>query len=376
MIAKKIIIFFKSLKKAFYILNQPSDKLIFFSEGSQDWIHFDQILLSLLKKNYKVIYISMNKDDPGLNLVDKNFESFTINSESVLNILFKNISCNSIFMTMTDLNTFFLKRSHHKNVKYYYFFHSINSTHAVYLEKAFDAYDYIFLVGPKHKQELIKSFNLRKIKQPIFFSHGSEKLDKIIKESRYHPPLKNNRVLIGFSWGENSISENINKMALITKKLISQDYQVTIRPHPMTLKRIPGYFEKIKNKLPPEIHNFIEFDCNFSSNNSIFESIFLVTDWSGLSFEFAFGLKRPVLFIDSLQKIRNNNWKLINMPLLEDKIRSEIGIIISEEQIDFLDEYLPKLLQTRDYENISKKYVYNIGNATQAAVNSIIGELS
>ena len=54
--------------------------------------------------------------------------------------------------------------------------------------------------------------------------------------------------------------------------------------------------EVLKQKYESE---HIEIQTDFTSNNPIMEADMLITDWSGISFEYAFTTYRPILFIDT-----------------------------------------------------------------------------
>lgn len=43
----------------------------------------------------------------------------------------------------------------------------------------------------------------------------------------------------------------------------------------------------------------IEIQTDFSSNSTVFEADLLVTDWSGIAYEYAFATNKPVLFVDT-----------------------------------------------------------------------------
>lgn len=47
----------------------------------------------------------------------------------------------------------------------------------------------------------------------------------------------------------------------------------------------------------------IEIQTDFSSNSTVFDSDLLITDWSDISWEFAFTTKKPVLFINTPMKL-------------------------------------------------------------------------
>ena len=94
----------------------------------------------------------------------------------------------------------------------------------------------------------------------------------------------------------------------------------------------------------------------------------MISDWSGAATEFAFALERPVLFIDTKQKINNKKWIDYGLPCLEDSIRDIIGTKISINEISQIKFYVDLLL--KNHAEIRKKIIkakddniYNLGKS-------------
>ena len=51
----------------------------------------------------------------------------------------------------------------------------------------------------------------------------------------------------------------------------------------------------------------------------------MITDWSGIAFEYAFALLKPILFIDVPPKVRNPDYHEVSSPPLEVALRAEFG---------------------------------------------------
>ncbi len=62
---------------------------------------------------------------------------------------------------------------------------------------------------------------------------------------------------------------------------------------------------------------------------SILRSDVLVCDWSAMALEYSIGLEKPVLFIDLPRRIRNPNWKELEIEPIEAAIRDQVGEIVS-----------------------------------------------
>ena len=99
---------------------------------------------------------------------------------------------------------------------------------------------------------------------------------------------------------ENGINELLDALE-------KTDYRVIVRPHPEFLKRRSSLAKTLKERVT-QTRNFVWEDCLLSENN-LYEADILITDRSGIAFEYAFGTERPVLFIDTPLKEHNKNWR-------------------------------------------------------------------
>ena len=92
----------------------------------------------------------------------------------------------------------------------------------------------------------------------------------------------------------------------------------------------------------------IEIQTDFSSNNPVMESDILITDWSDISFEFAFVTKRPVLFINTPMKIMNQEYEKIGIPPITLTIRTVIGEALETNELGKTNEIIDKMLTERE----------------------------
>ena len=58
------------------------------------------------------------------------------------------------------------------------------------------------------------------------------------------------------------------------------------------------------------------FEQNVAGHDSLLASDVMISDWSGAALEYAFGLEKPVLFIDMPKKINNPEHDRIDCPPL------------------------------------------------------------
>ena len=115
------------------------------------------------------------------------------------------------------------------------------------------------------------------------------------------------------TWSMASLFENgINELLDVLEKT---DYRVIVRPHPEFLKRHSSLAKTLKERVT-QTKNFVWEDCLLSEDN-LYEADILITDRSGIAFEYAFGTERPVLFIDTPLKEHNKNWRTLGIEPIE-----------------------------------------------------------
>jgi len=320
-------------------MQQPKNyrRLVFYSEGKNYWPHLEGLVKEILTTSDILInYISSGEDDPGLSIKHPNYKSFKIDEGFVRNWLFENIDTDVMIMTMPDLHQYQVKKSKHK-VHYVYVQHSLVSLHMVYRSGAFDFYDTIFCAGPHHIKEVRAIEEKYKLPQKNIVEHGYGRLDSIIEEARKYPAKKNTKnsrkhVLIAPSWGPNGTIESGVAKKIIAQ-LLAQDCKVTLRPHPQTIKFA-------KNKVDDIINNYkknhlFSYESNVAGQNSLHESDIMISDWSGAALDYAFGLNKPVIFIDVPRKVNNPKYEEIAIEPFEVTIREKIGKVIDPSNLTF-----------------------------------------
>ena len=341
-------------------------RLVFYSEGKNYWVHLEGLITETLENSdIPICYISSGRDDPGLSLEHPNFLSFKIDEKFIRDWLFANIDADVLVMTMPDLHQYQVKRSSHK-VHYVYVQHSLVSFHMVYRPGAFDYYDTIFCAGPHHIKEIRameKKYNLPK---KNLVEHGYGRLDSIIAKANKHQQNKESsgslkHILIAPSWGPNGILESGIGFEIVDQLLL-QGYKVTLRPHPMTIKFSKNNIDLILKK---HLNNeLFHYEGNVAGQDSLHNSQAMISDWSGAALDYAFGLDKPVLFIDTPRKINNKNYEELGIQPLEVKIRDDIGCVLGTQDISNCGKVLSQLLnQQKRITELRSKHVFNIGNS-------------
>ena len=355
--------------------------IVFYSESSVIlYPYVEEIIQELQNRDQKICYLTSRKDDPILQNKNENIRVFYIGDSEIEKMnFFLKLKAGVLIMTMPDLGSYHIKRSKEFPVHYVYTFHSMNSTHMEFQKTAFDQFDSIFCVGSYQIQELRATEKLYNLKQKNLVECGYGLLDKLIKlKSSFAEKgnlLKNNKknILIAPSWGKHNLLESMG--AELVKILLDGGYHVTVRPHPMTVKKSPKIIKQILEKF--EKNPDFLLDTNTSSFEQLFSSYALITDWSGIGYEYAFVCERPVIYVDVPKKAHNKEYEKIGLVPFEINIRNQIGEIIAIQNIETIPERIEFLYSNdNNFENKIQKIrndsIFNIGESGKVTANEII----
>ena len=132
--------------------------------------------------------------------------------------------------------------------------------------------------------------------------------------------------------------------------------------------------EKFKN------NKNIVIQTDFSSNDTVFNADLMITDWSGIAYEYAYTTKKPVIFIDTPMKIMNSDYKKIDVEPFNIWARNEIGKVVKVEELKKVNKVIDDMLKNqKDYskkiEKLVKDSVYNVGNSDEVGANYIINTI-
>ena len=299
-------------------------QIIFYAESRYYFQYFEHLYETFANEgSYKICYLTSDKHDPILK--DKRIESYYL--KNMLAGIFPRLRADVMIMTMPDLQNFIYKKSSTVN-KYIYVFHALVSTHQQYRAHAFDNYDAIFCTGPQQVQEIRGGEGIYSLKAKELINYGYPLLESLKRKAdtnKIHP----DKILIAPSWYKEGI---LNTCILPLVEVLSEtEHQIWIRPHPEFIKRNKKQYEQLLNLTRKS--NKIFFDTSPSVFAQLADAGDLITDRSGIAFEYAFSTGRPVLFIDTALKIQNAEIKKFTSEPVENSYRSRVGKAINTNEV-------------------------------------------
>jgi YidC/Oxa1 family membrane protein insertase len=315
------------------------------------------------------------KDDPILASTNKNILSFYIGESAARTKFFLALKAKILVMDMPDLNTYHIKRSKVYPVHYVYLFHSMFSTHSYLRKGALDNYDTIFCVGPHHVNEIRATEKLYGLKPKTIINYGFGRLDTLLHEKEKFGKADSDikdLILITPSYGSENLLE-ICGIELIDT-LLKSNFRVLLRPHFRTLKDSKKLIDSIKDKFGKN-SNFI-FEDSVITSKYFHNSICMISDWSGISMEYAFTFERPIIFIDVPKKVLNPNSSDILLEPIEISLRSKLGYIISPNNLKVIPDLINDTNENNKFSKqirkIRSEAVFNIGESAKIGARYLV----
>ncbi len=355
-------------------------KLMFYSEQNGFYKYYAGMIDYICEhSDIDIHYVTSDPDDNIFKDTRPQIKPYYIASNKRLIPLFMKLDCDMCVMTMPDLEKYHIKRSRlRKDVQYVYTFHGMGSTALTLRKGALDWYDTVFAVGPDCMNELRDSEELYNTPKKRIVETGYPIIDEMIEkyESTEHKANEVPQILIAPSWQPDNIIDSC--IDNILEELAKTDYHIIVRPHPQQVRHEPEKFEVMTEKFKENKN--IEIQTDFSSNNPVMESDILITDWSDISWEFAFVTKRPVLFINTPMKIMNTEWDKIKTKPINITLRNVIGVSLETNEIDKIGKTVGELLANKEQyretiTNTLHEHVYNVGKSRQLCGKYIVKSL-
>ena len=280
-----------------------------------------------------------------------------------------------VVMTMPDINNFHIKRSYvRKDTEYIYLPHCMDSLNLTMRKGSMDNYDSVFVTNKYQREECEKTNQVYDLKNRKIINWGYSLLDDMIsdykKTKRNHDEEKT--IMIAPSWQK----DNIIDLCLdeLLGFLRGEAYKVIVRPHPQQVRHMKEAFEKMKEKYSG---TNIEIQTDFSKNSPIFNADLLITDWSGIGYEYAFTTEKPVISIDTPMKIMNPEYQKVKVEPINIWAREQIGEVVDLKDIKNINTIVKKMLKNqgkyqKKISTLRNDSVYNLGKSAEVGAEYII----
>lgn len=355
--------------------------LVFYSESSGFYKYYRGVIEYLLKNTKLVIhYITSDPNDQIFAIAENEpkIKAYYIGEKRLITLMMK-MDADVVVMTMPDLENYHIKRSYiRKNIDYVHIPHGMDSTNLVLRKGSLDHFDTIFCVGPHQANEIRETEQVYNLPEKRTVLCGYPLLDEMREDYAKMTFEKSDKktVLIAPSWQKDNIVDSC--LEEILSYLENQEFRVVVRPHPQHVKHRAEQMQSLKEKYADNDNIIIQTD--FSSNDTVFSADIMMTDWSGIAFEYAFTTQKPVIFINTPMKVMNPEYEKIKTVPINIDMRDKIGKSVDLDKLDTLPEIISTILSESDayYEkigNIVNETICNIGTSAEEEAKYIISSI-
>lgn len=372
-------------KQFFKVVNKH---LVFYSEGSGFYKYFQGIIEYLLQNTNLVIHYVTS--DPRDAIFERSksqprIKPYYIGEKRLITLMMK-MDADVVVMTMPDLENYHIKRSYlRKDIEYIYIPHGMDSLNLTMRTGSMDHFDTVFCTGKHQKEEIEKTEILYQLPKKNLVEWGYTLLDGMradyekTKQSRAasdKAEALQKTILIAPSWQKDNIVDSC--LDNLLDNLTGKGYKVIVRPHPQHVRHQPERMQRLKEQF--EKNGDIEIQTDFSSNSTVFEADLMITDWSGIAYEYAYTTCKPVLFIDTPMKVMNPEYQRIQVEPINIWMREQIGAVLKPEEMNQAAGTVADLLShAADYQekidSFVKEYVYNLGSSAEVGAKYIIASI-
>lgn len=372
-------------------------QIVFYSEKNGFYKYFKDVIEGIINGSDVVIhYITSDPDDEVFKLADEHFKVYYIGENKLIVIMMK-MDADVVVLTTPDLQKYHIKRSMVRDdIEYIYMDHAVASANLTLRKHALDAFDTVFVTNERMAMELRAMEKAYGLPEKKLVKYGYSLIDNMIAAYKASHGDNNNRkpesnygteantvgdnekpdILIAPSWQK----DNIMDLCIedILDRLGEGDYKVTVRPHPQYVRHFEDKLNYLSKKY--EENPCIEFQMDFSSNKTVFDADVLITDWSGIAYEYAFTTLKPVLFINTPMKVMNPDYEEIDVVPFDIEARNQVGISVDPDKLEEISDRVRQLLTEEVYSeetlsSVRDRYLYNVGKSAEVGTRYILRSL-
>lgn len=361
---------------------QAEKELVFYAISGGQYKFYKNIIEYLLEhSNVTIHYLTNDPEDDVLKFNHERIKPYYASQRKTISLLLK-LKAKIFFTTVPDLQVYHMKRSIvQEDIEYIHIIHGIPSAHMTAREKAYDYFDTIFCVGPHHIRELQRRIQIASLPPKNLVKAGYPVYDQLVESyhARHYQVNDRPQILIAPSWQKENILETCIDELL--DALIDKGYQIIVRPHIQFTTMFPEKMNELATRYAQyAATEEIIFDLNFSENKYIFTADLLMTDWSGIAYEFSYCGLRPSVFINTPMKVLNPNYELYGLEVTDITLRDKVGISVDVDQLGTLGEKVAYLLENKDeykekIQEVVENHLFYPGRSGEAGGRYIINQL-
>jgi len=324
---------------------------VIYNEGKQYWNVFKPVLDEFENRNTSLLYLTSAQDDPvfdtSWNFVKAEYIGEGNRAFARLNMLRAGVC----LMTTPGLDVYQLKRS--KMVRHYAHILHAPSDATMYRLFGFDYFDSVLLTGEYQAEDIRTLERQRNIPEKKLVTVGCSYLDVYAEKIKNLPKEENHpfTVLVSPSWGPSALLTRWGGKLL--DPLSASGWRVIIRPHPQSKKSEAEMLERLQARYKDKTN--IEWDYERENIYSLNKADIMISDFSGIIFDYMFLCDKPVLYVSQDFDLRPYDADDLANELWQFKTVKEAGIELREEDFPRITEIIKNAGDNENLRTARKK---------------------
>ncbi len=319
---------------------------VIFADHKRYWNVFKPVCDEFEKRGVDLVYWTASPDDPALSEKYEHVKTEFIGEGNKAFARLNMMNAGIVLSTTPGLDVYQWKKS--RNVDcYVHIFHEVGEP-LTYRMFGVDSYDALLFNGSfqEHYIRLLESKRKEKSKECAvvgccYLDTMKARLSKIgVAECKSDKKT----ILLAPSWGQSAILSEYGKDIL--NALIKTGYKIIVRPHPQSFTSEKEMIENLEKEFP-ESENF-KWNRDNDNFDVLNESDLLITDFSGVVFDFTLVFDKPIIYADTSFNSDPYDASWIDEPLWRFEKLKELGIKLDKKDFPKMKEMIDSVIENKE----------------------------
>ncbi len=326
-------------------------KYVIYNEGLQYWNTFKPVCDEFEKRGIELTYYTSAQNDPCFEMDYKFVKPEFIGEGNLAFVKLNMLSAGFVLMTTPGLQVYQLKRS--KRVAHYSHVLHMPNDATTYRLFGLDYFDSVLLTGDYQKEDIQTLEKQRGIKAKELITVGCSYLD-VYKENIAKIPEEENHpftVLVSPSWGDVGILKKFGERLL--DPLAATGWRIIIRPHPQSKKSEAEMLARLEARYKENSN--IVWDYERQNIYSLKKADIMISDFSGIIFDYTFLCDKPVLYINDGMDLRPYDaYDLGDKKLWQYSSLEKFGKKLDEKDFNNIKEVIQNMSDSKELADARK----------------------
>ena len=334
-------------------VKKDKDRLPFvvFSDNKRYWTVFEPVVRELTSRGRQVTYLTASEDDPAFSCGIEDLKTEYLGDGNKMFGRLNNLNADIVLSTTPGLDVYQWRRS--PEVSRYVHIPHAASEIILYRMFGIDYYDDILLSGQYQIDNIRALEKLRGLPPKELVLVGIPYMDRMTDRLNEAKKEEHERtILLGPSWGKSAILSVYG--GRIIEVLLKTGWHVIVRPHPQSFTAEKDLLDRLMREYP----NSEQLVWNRDTDNFdvLCRSDILISDFSGIIFEFSLVHDKPVIYTDpNFDLAPYDAWWLKEETLWTATALPKLGRQLTEENMEQLPQLIEECLSDPRYAEGRRK---------------------